>query len=275
VAKLAASNFFDGSKFFRAIDGFMVQFGLPADPNINSQWSDPIDDDPSIGISNAPGTVSFAMAGPRSRTTQLFINLVDNQRLDGMGFTPVGEIGGGADGPGMQVVRQLYSGYGEGAPSGNGPNQGRIQAKGNAYLESNFPKLSTIISTTWGADKTVGDVADQDCTPTHDGGVIKHVKHPGEGGFPPKGSTITAHYTGTLASDGSQFDSSHGKAPFHFTLGAGQVIKGWDYGFATMKKGEQATLTITSQYAYGFGGHPPVIPGGATLIFEVELLAFN
>jgi FK506-binding protein 4/5 len=84
------------------------------------------------------------------------------------------------------------------------------------------------------------------------------------------------HYTGTLESDGSKFDSSRDRNdPFEFTIGQGQVIKGWDKGVATMKPGERATLKCLSPYAYGATGSPPKIPGGATLNFDVELLSWT
>ena len=103
---------------------------------------------------------------------------------------------------------------------------------------------------------------------------MKKILKEGEGECPPKGNQVVAHYTGTLK-DGTKFDSSVDRnEPFKFQLGQGMVIKGWDIGFASMKKGEKAVLTITSDYGYGDRGSPPKIPGGATLIFEVELLDF-
>eukprot|EP00814_Leptocylindrus_danicus_P003884 CAMPEP_0116033784 /NCGR_PEP_ID=MMETSP0321-20121206/19203_1 /TAXON_ID=163516 /ORGANISM="Leptocylindrus danicus var. danicus, Strain B650" /LENGTH=478 /DNA_ID=CAMNT_0003509941 /DNA_START=97 /DNA_END=1533 /DNA_ORIENTATION=- len=114
---------------------------------------------------------------------------------------------------------------------------------------------------------------------SQDGGVLKKIttNAPDDAaGPPPKGSVVTAHYTGTLASDGSKFDSSVDRGrPFEFTIGQGQVIRGWDEGFASMKIGEKAVLTINSDYGYGDRGSPPKIPGGATLLFEVELLGFK
>lgn len=85
---------------------------------------------------------------------------------------------------------------------------------------------------------------------------------------------MTVHYTGTLE-DGTQFDSSRGRGEFKFTLGQGQVIKGWDEGVKTMKKGERAMFTLTSEYAYGEAGSPPKIPPNATLIFDIELLSWK
>ena len=111
-----------------------------------------------------------------------------------------------------------------------------------------------------------------------DGGILKEItKQAPEGsrGPPPKGSQISAHYTGTLL-DGSKFDSSLDRnTPFKFKLGEGQVIKGWDEGFGTMKVGEKATLTLKPEYAYGASGSPPKIPPNSTLRFDVELLDFT
>jgi len=109
-----------------------------------------------------------------------------------------------------------------------------------------------------------------------DAGILKKILVEGTGDArPPKGSDVEVHYVGTLT-DGSKFDSSRDRdEPFVFQLGMGQVIKGWDQGVATMKKGEKSIFTIRSDYGYGDSGSPPKIPGGATLIFEVELLSWN
>lgn len=108
---------------------------------------------------------------------------------------------------------------------------------------------------------------------TGDGGILKKIISAGHGPTPENGDEVTAHYTGTLE-DGSTFDSSRSRGkPFKFTIGQGQVIKGWDQGFAGMSIGEKAILRCRSDYAYGDSGHPPTIPGGATLDFDVELIA--
>jgi len=135
-------EFWTGVRFFRVIEGFMAQFGIPAKPAVAEEWRErKISDDPVVE-SNTKGTISFATMGEDSRTTQMFINLVDNENLDGMKFSPFGKL---VDG-GMDVVNQIYSGYGEGAPSGKGPDQTRIQNEGNKYLKREFPKLSYITS---------------------------------------------------------------------------------------------------------------------------------
>jgi len=112
-----------------------------------------------------------------------------------------------------------------------------------------------------------------------DGGIKKKITQAapeGAAGPPPKGYQVKAHYTGTLASDGSKFDSSVDRGrPFDFTIGKGQVIKGWDEGFATMKVGEKAILEIAPEYGYGAAGSPPKIPANSTLLFDVELLGFE
>jgi len=117
-----------------------------------------------------------------------------------------------------------------------------------------------------------------DVTKKQDGGIMKKILEEapeGARGPPPNGFEVTAHYTGTLE-DGSKFDSSHDRnKPFTFTIGKGQVINGWDLGFASMKVGEKAILAINSDYGYGAHGMPPKIPGGARLTFEVKLLDFK
>lgn len=116
------------------------QVGICGDPQLYSQWSSKrIDDDPTAR-SNSRGTLTFATSGPNARTCQVFFNLVDNTFLDDQGFAPFAVVLG--DGM-ADVVDKIYSGYGEGAPKGRGPEQGRIKAEGDAYL-ANFPKLSFI-----------------------------------------------------------------------------------------------------------------------------------
>ena len=138
---LADNGFYDGCKFFRVIDGFMAQFGINGDPEVSAVWRDQrIKDDPNT-TSNSRGRVTFAMAGPDTRTTQLFISFGDNSFLDNQGFSPFGEVV-----EGMDVIDKLYADYGEGAPRGSGPEQGRIQHEGNPYLDAEFPRLDSIIT---------------------------------------------------------------------------------------------------------------------------------
>jgi peptidyl-prolyl cis-trans isomerase A (cyclophilin A) len=137
---LVKLGFYSDVAFFRVIPGFMAQVGLSGSPELNGIWrAARINDDP-VKQSNTRGMVTFATSGPNSRTTQFFINFKNNERLDGMGFAPVGKIRDVS----LGILDSLHGGYGEGAPRGRGPNQGRIQAQGNVYLKSDFPKLDYI-----------------------------------------------------------------------------------------------------------------------------------
>ena len=136
---LVKSGFYDNVRFFRVISGFMVQFGINGDPGVMARWrTAQIGDDP-VTQSNKRGTVTFAMAGPNTRTSQVFINFADNANLDGMGFSPFGRIVSG-----MNVVDALNAEYGEGAPRGRGPDQSRLQSEGNTYLMKDFPRMDYI-----------------------------------------------------------------------------------------------------------------------------------
>jgi peptidyl-prolyl cis-trans isomerase A (cyclophilin A) len=141
---LVKIGYFTDLAFFRVIKGFMVQFGIHGDPAVNNAWRGArIQDDPTGKQSNTKGMLTFAMAGKNSRTTQLFINYADNGNLDSMGFPPIGKV---VDG--MKVVDAIEGMYGEGAPGGRGPSQGRAQGEGNAYFKADFPKLDYVKSAT-------------------------------------------------------------------------------------------------------------------------------
>ena len=135
---LVKNGYYDNCRFFRAIEGFMVQFGINGDPKINRVWNTAnIKDDP-VKQSNKRSFVSYAMRGPNTRTTQIFINYADrNSALDAQGFSPFGKVI-----KGMSVVDSFYTGYGE------SPDQGLIQNQGNAYLEKSFPKLDYVKTAT-------------------------------------------------------------------------------------------------------------------------------
>ncbi len=139
---LVRIGYFNDVAFFRVIEGFMAQVGLNGDPAVNAAWRMArIQDDPPTQ-SNTRGMVSFATSGRNSRVQQFFINFGNNARLDGMGFAPFGQVRD------MTPVDALYNGYGEGAPGGRGPSQGRIQHEGNTYLRASFPELDYIRSAT-------------------------------------------------------------------------------------------------------------------------------
>lgn len=134
---LVKHGFFTDAAFFRVVPGFIIQFGLSADPAVNRVWrSANIKDDP-VTQSNKPGYITFATAGPNTRTTQLFINFGSNGFLDSQGFSPFGQVTSG-----MDIVQKLHSGYGE------RPDQGSITTQGKAYLDKNFPNIDSIKSAT-------------------------------------------------------------------------------------------------------------------------------
>jgi peptidyl-prolyl cis-trans isomerase A (cyclophilin A) len=137
---LVKNGFYDDCRFFRVLDDFMAQVGINGTPAIQSNWRNATIQDDPVKQSNKRGFVTFAKSGaPNSRSTQVFINFKDNSTLDKSGFAPFGQVTSG-----MDVVDKLYSGYGEGAPSGKGPEQGKVQMEGNAYLTKDFPKLDYI-----------------------------------------------------------------------------------------------------------------------------------
>jgi peptidyl-prolyl cis-trans isomerase A (cyclophilin A) len=139
---LVVSGYYDDIYFFRTIAGFMCQFGIHGDPAVTAKWKEAVIPDDPVMQSNLEGRVTFAMSGPGTRTTQVFINLKDNLFLDSQGFAPFGQVRN------MTVVETFWVGYGEARPSGLGPDQGEIMDRGNAYLEAEFPKLDSILQAT-------------------------------------------------------------------------------------------------------------------------------
>lgn len=138
---LARTGFFDDSRFFRVRAGFIAQFGIPGDPAIAEVWKEEAIADDPVRQSNTRGTIAYAMTGPNTRTTQLYINLSDNARLDAEGFAPIGRVV-----EGIEIVDRLYSGYGEDAGGGlRGGKQGKIFAGGNKHLDRDFPSLDKLV----------------------------------------------------------------------------------------------------------------------------------
>ena len=134
---LVRARFFDGVTFFRVVQGFVVQFGISGDPKVAGAWQHATIKDDPVKTSNTPGTITFATAGPDTRTTQVFVNYGNNARLDAQGFAPFGRVTSG-----MSVASRLYGGYGD-QPT---RMQQQIGTQGNAFLRKRFPKLDHIVT---------------------------------------------------------------------------------------------------------------------------------
>jgi len=130
---LVRNGFFTDAAFFRVVPNFIVQFGLGPNPAVNKVWQNANFRDDPVKESNKRGTLTFATAGPNTRTTQLFINLKDNAPLDAQGFAPFGTVV-----EGMDIVDKIYPGYGE------RPAQDKITSEGKPYIDKNFPQLDRI-----------------------------------------------------------------------------------------------------------------------------------
>ncbi|HAF95230.1 MAG TPA: hypothetical protein DCG50_04190 [Elusimicrobia bacterium] len=135
-------NYFRDIAFFCVIPGSVVQFGIHGDPMINERWSRAAIADDDKSHSNLKGYLAFAVTGPNTRNTRLVIHLADNPRFDSKGYVPIGKVT-----QGLKVLENLYSGYGDCAPAGKGPEPAKALKGGNAYFKSSFPKLDYIVST--------------------------------------------------------------------------------------------------------------------------------
>jgi len=137
---LVKIGYFNDVAFFRVLAGFMAQAGFNGNPAVSKVWLNALIKDDPVKQSNSPGTVSFAMRGPNTRSAQIFVNYADNSYLDESGFAPFGKVVEGFD-----SVKNLYGGYGEGEPNGTGPGQSKLYRRGNDYLKAEFPELDYII----------------------------------------------------------------------------------------------------------------------------------
>jgi peptidyl-prolyl cis-trans isomerase A (cyclophilin A) len=140
---LAKGGFYDDTRVYRIVPGFMAQFGVSGNPYVNQVWkSEYLVDDP-VTETNARGRVAFAKGGLHTRTTEVFVSFKDNAALDDEGFAPFGEVI-----EGMDVVDAFYADYGDGPPRGDGPYQAMAAARGNEYLDADFPELTRILRAT-------------------------------------------------------------------------------------------------------------------------------
>jgi peptidyl-prolyl cis-trans isomerase A (cyclophilin A) len=137
--ELVKAGYYDGDRFYRVAPHFVVQFGINGDPKVSQLWSAVRIPDDAVKQKNRKGTLTFATSGPGARTTQVFVNMRDNLSLDRQGFAPFAHVV-----EGMDVLERLYGGYGDMPPRGSGPDGIKVEAQGNAYLETHFPRLDYI-----------------------------------------------------------------------------------------------------------------------------------
>lgn len=265
-AKPQGQNYYDGLKFHRVIPDFMVQGGCPQGTGTGNPGYSFEDEFHADLKHDKPGILSMANAGPGTNGSQFFITHVPTPWLDNK-HTVFGEVIEGQDVvdaiaqddlmDAVEIIRVGASAEAFNAVEAfrtfEGEREKRI-AEAKAKIDAELDKLAA------GFDKT-------------DSGLRYKIIQKGEGEKAAQGKNISVHYKGQLA-DGRVFDSSYDrKQPIDFTVGVGQVIKGWDEGLQLLQVGDKARLVIPSHLAYGSQGAGGVIPPDATLIFDVELMA--
>ncbi|WP_417196326.1 peptidylprolyl isomerase [Bizionia sp.] len=264
-AKKQGTPYYDGLKFHRVIPDFMIQGGCPQGTGTGNPGYK-FDDEFHPDLKHdAPGILSMANAGPGTNGSQFFITHVETPWLDG-NHTVFGKVVEGQDVvdaiaqsdtlDALEIIR-----IGEDAEKFNaveafrtfeGSREKRL-AEEKAASEAELDTLAA------GFDKT-------------ESGLRYQILQKGSGAQAKKGQTVSVHYKGQLA-DGTVFDSSYKrKEPLEFQVGVGQVIAGWDEGICLLQVGDKARLVIPSHLGYGARGAGGVIPGDATLIFDVELV---
>ncbi|WP_147678683.1 peptidylprolyl isomerase [Algibacter pacificus] len=264
--KPQGTPYYDGLKFHRVIEDFMIQGGCPQGTGAGNPGYK-FDDEFHPDLKHdGPGVLSMANAGPGTNGSQFFITHVETAWLDGK-HTVFGKVVEGQD-----VVNTIAQGdlidrleiirVGAEAEAFNAVESFRTfegsrakrEAEAKAAAEAELDKLAS------GFNKT-------------ESGLRYQILQEGNGVKAEKGKTVSVHYKGQL-SDGTVFDSSYKRnAPIDFAIGVGQVIPGWDEGIGLLKVGDKARLVIPSHLGYGSAGAGGVIPPNATLIFDVELMA--
>jgi peptidylprolyl isomerase len=267
-----SGRYYDGLKFHRVIDNFMIQGGCPLGSGTGGpgyKFPDEID---ATLKHDAPGILSMANAGPGTNGSQFFITHVPTPWLDGK-HTVFGRVI-----KGQEVVDSIKKG-----DSIKTVEIIRIGDKATSFKSDQSAFDARLADLTGKAEKGKSEkMANEQAAikekypdaKTTASGMMYIITKEGEGESPKPGTTVSAHYTGTLL-NGKKFDSSvdRGK-PFQFPVGAGRVIKGWDEAFLAMKKGEKRTIILPPHLAYGERGAGGVIPPNATLVFDVELIDF-
>ncbi len=264
--KPTGTPFYDGLKFHRVINDFMIQSGCPLGTGTGGpgyKFPDEID---SSLKHDRPGILSMANAGPDTNGSQFFITHVPTPHLNGKhavfgrvveGQNIVDSIKQGDVIEKIEIIRV-------------GTEAKEFKTDDDAFKaalagpgQSQIDKIEDLITKKW---------PDTTTTPS---GLRYVVKKEGSGDSPKKGNTIAAHYTGRLLETNQKFDSSYDRGePIEFKVGIGQVISGWDEALLAMKKGEKRVLIIPPELAYGSRGAGRAIPPNAWLVFDVELVGF-
>lgn len=260
--------YYNGLKFHRVIEEFMVQGGCPQGSGVGGpgyQFNDEFHPDLKH---DKPGILSMANAGPGTNGSQFFITHIATPWLDGK-HTVFGSVVEGQEVVDaiaqndtidtLEIIRvgQEAEAF-DAADAFTNFEANRLKA----IEEQKKAQEAALASVTAGYDKTAS-------------GLFYKIETPGTGATPSQGQNVSVHYKGSLL-DGTVFDSSYKRnAPIDFPLGVGQVIKGWDEGIALLSKGAKATFIIPADLGYGSAGAGGVIPPDATLRFEVELVDFK
>ncbi|MDR1932442.1 MAG: peptidylprolyl isomerase [Spirochaetales bacterium] len=265
----AGKPFYDGLKFHRVVNNFMIQGGDPAGNGTGGPgYKFPDEFDPGLKHSG-PGILSMANAGPGTNGSQFFITHVATPHLDGK-HTVFGHVVQGQD-----VVNKIREGdtiqsitiIRQGAKAG-------AFAADQAAFDRAFAEASRKAALAAEEEKKDITARIRQILPgaqTSPSGIYYKTTKTGSGDKANRGNYVTVHYTGLLL-DGTVFDSSKNRNPFEFQAGRGMVIKGWDEMILDMKEGEQRAFVLPPDLAYGAGGAGRVIPPNAYLLFEVELL---
>ena len=280
--KPKGTKFYDGLNFHRVIANFMIQGGCPLGTGTGGPGYKFADEFARDLKHDGPGVLSMANSGPHTNGSQFFVTLAPTPHLDGK-HTVFGKVVGPAD---QKVVDAIAKGdklnsvkiirVGEKAKVFKGDEahlkkiiEDKEKAKTAKFadrMKKEADQIKKLIAEL--KEKHKADVV------TTKSGLRYIVVQKGAGNPPAKGTTISAHYTGTLA-DGTKFDSSRDRGvPLKFQVGVGRVIPGWDEALLQMKKGEQRILIIPHKLAYGERGAGSAIPPFATLVFDVALVNF-
>lgn len=259
--------YYDGLKFHRVIADFMIQGGCPQGTGVGGPGYQFDDEFHPELKHDRPGTLSMANAGPGTNGSQFFITHTATPWLDGK-HTVFGHLFEGqevvdaiAQDDTIQNITIERVGSDAQAWDAAAAFDVFVNEKEARIKAAQEAARATLEGLTSGMDQTAN-------------GLFYQITREGTGDHPPKGRNVSVHYRGMLL-DGTVFDSSYQRnEPIAFSLGQGQVIKGWDEGIALLKKGSAAKLVIPSELAYGSRGAGGVIPPDATLIFEVELVDF-